>query len=72
LDLSAASEKFIQVLRVTLQVTAQLLEVACLSDVGRHADELLSYLGATIGPEPTETILCVQQVCWLYFYIVVE
>jgi hypothetical protein len=70
--LGAVTEKFVQVLRVTLQVTAQLLEVACLNDVGRHADELLSYLGATIGPEPTETILCVQQVGWLYFYVVVD
>lgn len=47
---------------MTLQSMALLLEVACLSDVGKHADELLGYLGLTIGPEPTETILCVQQV----------
>lgn len=47
---------------MVLQVLAQLLEVACLSDIGKHAEELLGYLGATIGPEPTETILCVQQV----------
>jgi hypothetical protein len=47
---------------VTLKVLAQLLELACLTDVAKQAEELLGYLGSTVGPEPTETILCVQQV----------
>jgi len=33
------------------------------TDVGKYAEELLSYMCSTIGPDPADTVLCVQQVC---------
>ena len=31
-------------------------------DIGKHADEFLSYLRTTVSLEPTDSVLCVQQV----------
>lgn len=42
---------------------SQILEVACLADIGKYAEEFLSYLRSTIILEPTDTVQCVQQVC---------
>jgi hypothetical protein len=41
---------------------AQLLEIATLFDIGKHAEEILSYFKSTVILEPTSTVLCVQQV----------
>ena len=62
LDLSS-SDKFCSFVRTTLDVLAQLLEIATLFDVGKHADEILHYFKSTVVLEPTSTVLCVQQVC---------
>ena len=50
-------------MRTTLCALSQLLEVASLTDVGKCAEELLSYMCSTISPDPANSILCVQQVC---------
>jgi len=45
-----------------------MLEVASLVDVGKYTEELLSYMCSTIGPDPATTMLCVQQVgCVMYW-----
>ena len=41
---------------------SQLLEAASIQEVGKHADELLTYLRSTMSREPTCTVNCVQQV----------
>jgi len=56
------TEKFVCVVKTSLYALSQLLEVACLADVGKYAEELLSYMCSTIGPDPANTVLCVQQV----------
>ena len=61
LDLNA-SEKFGCLLRSALVVLSQLLEAASIQEVGKHADELLTYLRSTMSREPTCTVNCVQQV----------
>ncbi|KAJ9589854.1 hypothetical protein L9F63_017009 [Diploptera punctata] len=58
---SMASEKFVSLLRVTLETLSQLLEVGTLHETGRIAEEILSYLRSTVVVEPTATIKCVQQ-----------
>ncbi|XP_066998979.2 huntingtin [Anabrus simplex] len=58
---SAASEKFVGLLRTTLETMSQLLEIGTLHEVGRIAEEILSYLRLTVLVEPTATIKCVQQ-----------
>lgn len=60
LDLSS-SDKFCSLVRTTLDVMAQLLEVCMLQDIGKHAEEILSYFKSTVVLEPTSTVLCVQQ-----------
>ncbi|XP_076466851.1 LOW QUALITY PROTEIN: huntingtin-like [Babylonia areolata] len=60
LDLSS-SDKFCSFVRVTLDVLAQLLEIATLFDVGKYAEEILNYFKSTVILEPTSTVLCVQQ-----------
>lgn len=57
-----ASEKFLALLRTTLNVMSQILEVASLTEVGRSAEELLGYLKVTASVEPVATVACVQQV----------
>jgi huntingtin len=59
---SGASEKFVSLLRVTLETLSQLLEVGTLNEAGRIAEEVLSYLRLTVTVEPTATVKCVQQV----------
>ena len=61
LDLSS-QEKFGSLLRTVLHVFSQVLEIAGLVETGRHAEEMLGYLKATIAMEATASILCVQQV----------
>ena len=61
LDLNS-SEKFETLLKTALTVLSQVLEIACLGEVSKHADELLSYLKSTVSMEPTGSVLCVQQV----------
>ncbi|XP_041368406.1 huntingtin-like isoform X2 [Gigantopelta aegis] len=60
LDLSSV-DKFCSLLRTVLTVLAQILEIATLFDIGKHAEEFLGYLKSTIALEPTYTVLCVQQ-----------
>ena len=56
-------------LRTSLTVLSQILEVACLSDIGKYAEEFLSYLKTTITLEATDTVQCVQQVwCSVYYF----
>ena len=57
------TEKFVCVVKTSLFALSQLLEVACLADVGKFAEELLSYMCSTIAADPANTVLCVQQVC---------
>ncbi|CAG2061280.1 unnamed protein product, partial [Timema podura] len=56
-----ASEKFISLLRTTLEALSQLLEIASLHEAGRVAEEILAYMRLTISIEPTSTVKCVQQ-----------
>ncbi|XP_053407184.1 huntingtin-like isoform X2 [Mercenaria mercenaria] len=60
LDLSV-TDKFCAMLKTSLYVFSQILEVATLSDIGKYAEEFLNYLKSTISLEPTDTVLCVQQ-----------
>ncbi|XP_060568114.1 huntingtin-like isoform X3 [Ruditapes philippinarum] len=60
LDLSV-TDKFCAMLKTSLYVLSQVLEVATLSDIGKYAEEFLNYLKSTITLEPTDTVLCVQQ-----------
>ena len=59
---TGGGDKFIQLLRTTLDSLAQLLDVASLVDLGKYCEELLGYLQAIIAHEPTKAVLCVQQV----------
>lgn len=61
LDLSV-TDKFCGMLKASLYVLSQILEVATLTDIGKYAEEFLNYLKSTISLEPTDTVLCVQQV----------
>ena len=56
------TEKFVCVVKTSLFTLSQMLEVASLVDIGKYAEELLSYMCSTIGPDPANTVLCVQQV----------
>nr|CAD7264748.1 unnamed protein product [Timema shepardi] len=56
-----ASEKFISLLRTTLEALSQLLEIVSLHEAGRVAEEILAYMRLTISIEPTSTVKCVQQ-----------
>ncbi|KAK7793413.1 hypothetical protein R5R35_014313 [Gryllus longicercus] len=58
---ASASEKFVGLLRTTLEALSQLLEVATINEVGRVAEETLAYLRLTVLVEPTATVKCVQQ-----------
>jgi len=69
LDLLSTHDKFVSVVRTTLYALSQLLEVAVLTDVGKYAEELLSYMCSTIGPDAANTVLCVQQVCMLLCWL---
>ncbi|CAH1783183.1 unnamed protein product [Owenia fusiformis] len=60
LDLST-QEKFSTLLKTTLEVLAQVLEIASLNEIGKYAEELLGYLKSTFTLEATSTVLCVQQ-----------
>jgi huntingtin len=66
---SGASEKFVSLLRVTLETLSQLLEVGTINEVGRITEEILSYLRTTVTVEPTATVKCVQQVKEVTFRI---
>ncbi|ESO95031.1 hypothetical protein LOTGIDRAFT_160793 [Lottia gigantea] len=60
LDLSNC-DKFCNLLKVTLSVLSQILEVTTLTDIGKYAEEFLTYFRCTFSIEPTFTVLCVQQ-----------
>lgn len=60
LDLNV-SDKFCSLLKVALEVLAQLLEISSLFDIGKYAEEFLTYLKSTFAMEATATVLCVQQ-----------
>ena len=49
-------------LSASLEVLAQLCEVAGIVEIGKHAEEILGYLKSTVTMEDTMSILCVQQV----------
>jgi len=66
LDLSSVTDKFVCIVKTMLTALSQLLEVSCLVDIGKYAEELLSYLCSTIGLDPADTVLCVQQVSAIY------
>ncbi|XP_050396465.2 huntingtin [Patella vulgata] len=55
------SDKFCNLLRVTLRVLSQILEITTLFDIGKYAEEFLGYFKCTFSLEPTYTVLCVQQ-----------
>ena len=55
-------DKFSQLLRGVLVALSQLLEVATMEEVGRHAEELLTSLRSSVKRDATNTIYCVQQV----------
>lgn len=63
LDLNV-SDKFCSLLKVALEVLAQLLEISSLFDIGKYAEEFLTYLKSTFAMEATATVLCVQQVSY--------
>lgn len=58
---SEASEKFLQLLRSTLNTLAQVLEMASVTEMGRIAEELLFYLRSTVLLDSTATVHCVLQ-----------
>lgn len=58
---SSASEKFLHLLKTTLQATSQILEMATVNEAGRFTEELLSYLRSIVVLEPTDTVHCVLQ-----------
>ncbi|XP_029645621.1 huntingtin isoform X2 [Octopus sinensis] len=60
LDLNV-SDKFGSLLKVALEVFAKLLEISSLFDIGKYAEEFLTYLKTTFSMEATSTVLCVQQ-----------
>ncbi|XP_013398873.1 huntingtin [Lingula anatina] len=60
LDLGS-TDKFCSLLKTTLDVLSQLLEIATLQEVGKYTDELLGFLKTTFGLEAKSTVLCVQQ-----------
>ncbi|XP_076357189.1 huntingtin isoform X3 [Tachypleus tridentatus] len=55
------NEKFSGLLRVCVSVLSQILEIAGLQEMGKHAEEILGYLKASIAIEPCATIQCVRQ-----------
>ena len=65
LDLSS-TDKFGSLLQAGLETFSLMLEVAGLPEVGKHAEELLSYLRAAVTLEATTAIHCVQQVSHYY------
>lgn len=56
-----AADKFLSLLRVTLETLSQILEIATLTEVGKIAEEILNYLRPAFTLEPTGTVQCVQQ-----------
>ncbi|XP_074640755.1 huntingtin-like [Tubulanus polymorphus] len=62
LDLQVgSSDKFGSFLATVLRVFSQLLEIGTLTEIGRHVEEILSYLKVTFTLESISTVLCVQQ-----------
>lgn len=64
----AASEKFTCLLKATLETLSQILEIATVQEVGRIAEEILSYLRLTVIVTPNATVKCVQQVKFVMLY----
>lgn len=58
---SEASEKFLNLLRTSLQTLSKFLELATLFESGRVAEEILNYFRTTFNFEPSSTVECVQQ-----------
>uniref|UniRef100_T1IW53 Huntingtin n=1 Tax=Strigamia maritima TaxID=126957 RepID=T1IW53_STRMM len=63
------SERFSALLRTCLDVMSQLLEISTMTEVGEHAEEILSYLKSTITMEAMPTLRCVQQLLKALFGI---
>lgn len=58
-----SNEKFIQLLKCTLVVLSQVLEIAECSEMSKHAEEILYYLKSVMSVEPCTSVQCVRQVC---------
>ncbi|XP_060528068.1 huntingtin [Cylas formicarius] len=56
-----ASEKFVDLLKNTLNALSVIMEVATLNEFGRMAEEILTYMKSTFTMDPNSTMQCVQQ-----------
>lgn len=56
-----SSEKFCHLLKCGLDVMSQLLEIADSLEMGKHAEEILSYLRSVMTMESSSTVQCVRQ-----------
>ena len=54
-------DKFHTFLGAVLRVLSQLLEATSLTEIGRHADEILDYLKTILSAHPKQSVECVQQ-----------
>lgn len=55
-------DKFRGLLKVTLDVLSQILEISTLEEMGSHAEELLTYSKSVMSMEACSAIKCVRQV----------
>ncbi|ESO07434.1 hypothetical protein HELRODRAFT_170769 [Helobdella robusta] len=55
------SDKFCLMLQSTLQVLSQMLDMCSYREVGRCAEEMLSYLASTFSIDPVNTLISTQQ-----------
>ena len=61
LDSLHGRDKFHSFLSAVLRVLSQLLEATSLTEIGRHADEILDYLKTILTAQPKFSVECVQQ-----------
>lgn len=64
---SSTSERLSLFLQSVLDALATILEVSELYDVGKHSEEVLTYLRLIIVVEPVACLHCVQQVPYTIF-----
>lgn len=58
---SDTCERFLEIMRKILNSLSILMEIGSLTEFGRIADELLTYLRSTFSLDPTSTVANVQQ-----------
>lgn len=56
-----ASENFLNLIQITLNVFSQILEISTMVETRRIAEEVLHYLKSIFTLDPTSTVECVQQ-----------